>query len=99
MVGEITGFGFDTAVGLPFALLDHDITFAKDVEIETNGDRATIYGDPAGSDVPVVEVISNFWGSKTFKNATGEIIATGFLNIGGVGRNEFDLSGSLCIKP
>ncbi|MEH6569275.1 MAG: hypothetical protein V7709_09375 [Halioglobus sp.] len=98
VVGKITG-SVDGAFP-PVVLLDHDITFEKGAEIETTGDQATLYGDPTGSEpVPVVEVISNFWGSKMFKNSTGEIIATGYLNTNGTGSNEFGLSGSLCVKP
>jgi hypothetical protein len=107
VVGQITDQGIDPLTGLPFAYLDHDITFAGKVEIETNGDLATIYGDPTtGSPVPVVEVINNFQGTKTFNKATGAIIATGQLNSsfesdgnGGYSTyNSFLLSGSLCIK-
>ncbi len=97
IAGELTGVIFDPVLGLPVATLDHDINFANGFEIETSGDLATIYGDPFGADVPVSEVIHTFTGSKVFNNATGEITATGFLNIGGTGRNEFALSGSLCI--
>jgi hypothetical protein len=72
VVGQITDQGFDPEIGLPFAYLDHDITFADKSEIETNGDFATIYGDPtSGMPVPAVEVINNFQGAKTFKKATG----------------------------
>ena len=108
VVGQITAQGIDPETGLPFAYLDHDITFADGVEIETNGDLATIYGDPTtGSPVPVVEIIKNFQGTKTFKKATGTIVATGYLNNtveynSNTGEyssyNSFVLSGSLCIK-
>ena len=107
VVGQITNQGFDPEIGLPFAYLDHDITFADKVEIETNGDLATIYGDPTTGPANVVEVINNFQGTKTFKNATGTIIATGQLNSSveqnsNTGEfssyNYFVLSGSLCIK-
>ena len=108
VVGQITDQGIDPETWLPFAHLDHDITFADRAEIETNGDLATIYGDPtSGSPVPVVEVINNFQGTKTFKKATGAIIASGYLNsaveyntnTGGYSSyNSFVLSGSLCIK-
>jgi hypothetical protein len=108
VVGQITDQGFDPEIGLPFAYLDHDITFADNVEIDTNGDLATIYGDPTtGSPVYVEEVISNFQGTKTFNKATGTIIATGQLNSNVeynsntgeyISYNSFVLSGSLCIK-
>ena len=108
VVGQITDQGIDPLTGLPFAYLDHDITFANKVEIETNGDIATIYGDPTtGAPVPVVEVINNLQGTKIFKKATGEIIATGQLNSNVeynsntnefISYNYFELSGSLCIK-
>ena len=99
IVGQITGI--DESEYPPVVILDHDITFADGVEIETNGDRATAYGDPTTEvDVPVVEVISNFWGSKTFRKATGEITAVGTLNTTGGEKlyNHFELDGSLCIK-
>jgi hypothetical protein len=105
IVGQITSID---ASGFPIlTTLDHEITFADNVEIETNGDTATVYGDPnAGEPVDVVEVINNFHGTKNFKNATGTIIATGQLNSsfepdgnGGYSTyNSFLLSGSLCIK-
>ena len=108
LVGHITSLGIDPGTGLPVARLDHDITFAKKVEIKTSGDHATIYGNPTtGSPVDVVEVIDNFQGTKIFKKATGEIIATGYLNSNVeyssntgeyISYNYFLLSGSLCIK-
>ncbi len=108
VVGQITSQGIDGSTGLPFATLDHDITFEHHVEIKTTGDVATIYGDPTtGEPVYVEEVLSNFEGTKTFKNATGEIIAAGFLNASidfnsetgeYSSSNVFELSGYLCIK-
>ena len=83
------------------ALLDHDITFDDGVALETTDDTAAIYGDPSSSwYVSVEETISNFSGTKNFRKATGEIKATGFLNVpkGDGLYNEFTLSGSLCIK-
>jgi hypothetical protein len=100
VLGHITGFDFEFYP--PVVLLDHDITFAHGGEIETNGDRATVdIFPPDQPNVGVVEVISNFWGSKTFKNATGEIVATGLLTTFDDAGNlykYFELSGSLCIS-
>ena len=108
VVGQITSQGIDGSTGLPFATLDHHITFEHRVEIKTTGDVATIYGDPTtGEPVYVEEVLSNFEGTKTFKNATGELTATGFLNSSVdynietgeySSSNFFELSGHLCIK-
>lgn len=100
VVGQITGFV--EGAYPPVVLLDHDITFADGIEIETSGDRATIYGDPSTEvNVKVDEVIDNFWGTKIFKKATGKILATGLLNTfdeSGNLHNYFELSGSLCIR-
>ncbi len=105
IVGQVVGMV--PGEGPLTVFLDHDITFANGVEIETSGDTATVYGDPTTQlDVPVMEVIDNFWGSKIFRKATGEIVAQGTLNIlqgytpagDPILRNEFELSGTLCLK-
>ena len=99
VVGQITNVD---PTNFPIIVtLDHDITFDDRVKIETTGDQATVWGDPNSQlYVPVVETLSNFSGTKNFRKATGEIRATGFLNVpkfDGL-HNEFELSGSLCIK-
>jgi len=80
--------------------LDHNIIFTDGSRIETDGDVAQIVGvnDPACS-FSVVETISNFWGTKKFKQSSGEITAIGTISFcDGANGNHFDLSGTVCLK-
>ena len=79
-------------------ILDHTIIFEGGSTIDTSGDVAQVVGAPDEfGNFPVEEVISNFWGPKTFKRATGTIYASGSINPYN-GINEFVLSGTVCIK-
>ena len=81
-------------------MLDHNIIFTDGSRIETDGDVAQIVGviDPICS-FHVVETISNFWGTKKFKKASGEITALGTISFcDGENGNHFDLSGTVCLK-
>ncbi len=103
IVGQITAIIPSPLPNPPTIILDHDIYFNDGVTIETSGDQAIALGNPLEeTDIPVSEVISNFWGTKIFKKATGEINAVGTLNAtgqtDGLLHNIFDLSGSLCLK-
>lgn len=108
VVGQVTGFVLPTpdpdSYPYPVVYLDHDMTFANGVTIETSGDQAVVYGDPFEASVQgtdVVETINNFSGTKNFRNATGTITAVGTIN-----RfcddyelcNDFMLDGEMCIK-
>ena len=99
VMGEITGID---ASGFPIKVaLNHDIGFAPGFKIKTTGDEASVFGNPFGCSVPVVEVLSDYTGTKIFKHATGAIVATGFINVpddqGLCIKNEFELSGTLCV--
>jgi hypothetical protein len=99
-MGEITGIDISE---FPIEVtLNHKIGFAPGFEINTTGDQASVFGNPFGCSVPVVEVLSDYTGTKIFKNATGAIVATGFINVpddqGRCINNEFELSGTLCIE-
>lgn len=102
VVGQIAGAHFTGA--FPVVYLNHNITFEKDNQIETSGDRAEVYGDPFAvtkEGTPVVETLGDFWGTKFFKKATGEMIAQGTINrLGedGLIHNDFALDGWFCIS-
>jgi hypothetical protein len=79
-------------------ILDHNMIFDGGSTIETSGDIAQIVGLPDEFlNFPVEEIISNFWGTKTFKRATGTINASGTVNPY-TGLNDFILSGTVCIR-
>ena len=99
VMGQITGVD---ASGYPIKVtLNHIIRFAPDFELDTYGDVASVYGNPFACNVPVEEVISTYTGTKIFKQATGSIVAEGFLNLpnesGYCINNQFELSGTLCV--
>ena len=97
IVGRITGQTQDD-YGRLVSILDHTIIFEDGSTIETSGDEATLTGYPDESgNIPVAEVISNFWGTSAFKRARGTIQADGSINVYG-GQNEFVLSGTVCLK-
>jgi len=99
VMGQITGL--DPSAFPIKVTLDHIIRFAPGFELNTKGDEASVYGSPFDCSVPVVEVISNYTGTKIFKDATGSIVATGLINVpndsGQCVNNQFDLSGTLCV--
>jgi hypothetical protein len=97
IVGRITGQTQDI-YGRPVTILNHTIVFEDGSTIETSGDEATLNGYPDESgNIPVTEIISNFWGTGAFKRASGTIHADGSINVYG-GQNEFVLSGTVCLK-
>jgi len=99
VMGQITGL--DPWASPIKVTLDHVIRFAPGFELNTKGDEGSVYGSPFDCSVPVVEVISNYTGTKIFKDATGSIVATGLINVpndsGQCVNNQFDLSGTLCV--
>jgi len=99
VMGQITGV--DPSAFPIKVTLNHIIRFAPGFELNTYGDEASVYGYPFECRVPVVEVISTYTGTKIFKQATGSIVATGFLNVpnesGQCVNNQFELSGTLCV--
>lgn len=80
--------------------LDHNVFFTDGSRIETTGDQAQITGgDGSGCSFTVEETINDFWGTKTFKRASGTIEAKGTINFcEGTNGNYFTLSGTLCLK-
>ena len=99
--GTIFGTVTDETVdmyGRPVSILSHTITFEDDSSIETVGDEATITGAISQCSFVVEEVISNFWGTQTFKRATGEIRADGSISVPPCdNQNTFELSGTVCL--
>ena len=96
LIGQITGQSMDE-FGRPVSFLNHVIVFEDGSTIETNGDVATLVDDYNQCDPRVEEVISDFWGTKTFKKSTGTINADGRINFC-TGENQFELSGTISIK-
>jgi hypothetical protein len=97
--GTLEGLITDQLVvgGVPVSTtLSHSIIFNDGSTIETEGDEARIVGGDGFCTVFVEEVISNVWGTQTFKRVTGEIVATGSLNVCTY-TNEFTLSGTVCL--
>ena len=99
IVGRVTSQ--DTTGG---STLNHHIIFADGSKIETNGDEAQITGVTSGDVVPpcsfeVTEIISDLWGTRDFKKASGMIYAVGTVNFcEGTNGNHFDLQGTVCLK-
>ena len=98
LIGRITSQNIETGE----STLNHHIIFADGSRIETTGDQAQITGPgpnyPACS-FSVTEIISNFWGTKEFKRASGTITAEGYISFcDGQNGNHFDLSGTVCLK-
>lgn len=82
----------------PVSILSHKIDFNDGSTIETVGDVATINYPTSYCSFAVGEVISNFWGTQTFKRATGEIHADGEISFPDCGNeNHFELSGTVCL--
>ena len=81
------------------SILSHTISFEDGSTIETMGDVATVTGIISECAFVVEEVISNFWGTQTFKRATGEIRADGSISFPPycTNENEFVLSGTVCL--
>jgi hypothetical protein len=96
LIGRITDQSFDE-YGRPVSRLNHTIVFESGDSIETSGDQAVISGVLTECDLVVDEVISDFWGTKAFRKASGTINASGSINICG-GQNRFELSGTICLK-
>ena len=96
LIGRITDQSVDE-YGRPVSHLDHTIVFDGGDSIETTGDAAVISGYADQCNLIVEEVISDFWGTKAFKKASGSIHATGTINVCG-GENYFELSGTVCLK-
>jgi len=99
--GTIFGIVTDETVGIyggPVSILSHTITFEDDSSIETVGDEAAITSAISQCSFVVAEVISNFWGTQTFKRATGEIRADGSISVPPCdNQNTFELSGTVCL--
>jgi hypothetical protein len=100
-MGRITSQDFDQN-GNIIATLSHTIAFEDGSVIETSGDQAFLNPAPDYNYCVfehVEEIISNFWGTKTFKRATGEIIATGSIYGEDCGnKNGFTLTGTVCLS-
>ena len=96
IIGRITSQSLDEQYR-PIATLDHNIIFA-DGRIETTGDEA-ILSPLSECFFQVTETISNLWGTRFFKRASGEITAIGTISFcDGENGNHFDLSGTVCLK-
>ena len=95
VIGRITSQDMSTGI----STLDHNIIFTDGSRIETDGDVAQILSVPPTCSFEVMETISNFWGTKEFKKASGEITAIGTISFcEGANGNHFDLSGTVCLK-
>jgi hypothetical protein len=96
LIGTVTAQSDDGSV----TTLSHTITFDDGSTIETMGDKSTI--EAITSDYYcsflVKEIINNFWGTQTFKRATGEIRADGSISFEPCeNQNTFELSGTVCL--
>lgn len=98
LLGTITDQTVDD-YGRPVSILSHTINFEDGSTIETVGDEATIVSANSACSFMVEEVISNFWGTQSFKRATGEIRADGNLSVPPYcdNQNTFVLSGTVCL--
>ena len=98
LIGTITGQTVDD-YGRPVSILSHSIKFNDGSTIETVGDEATITGANSSCSFVVEEFISNFWGTQTFKRATGEIRADGSISFPPYceNQNTFELKGTVCL--
>ncbi len=95
IVGRVTSSDPETGE----STLDHHIFFADGSRIETEGDQAQITSFNSECSFNVSETISNFWGTKKFKRASGEIYAIGVVSFcDGENGNHFELSGTVCLK-
>jgi hypothetical protein len=98
IVGRVTSTNTDE-FPLIRSTLNHHIVFADGSTIETNGDQAEMYPTSACSFEPVIEIISNLWGTREFKKASGVILANGTVNFcDGTNGNHFELTGTVCLK-
>ncbi len=96
VVGRITS---QDNFGRP-ATLNHNMIFEDGVVIETTGDEVKEFAPTYPFDscsFNMVEEITNIWGTKEFKNASGTITATGTINLCGES-NQFILTGTVCLK-
>jgi hypothetical protein len=95
LLGTITDRSDDGLV----TTLSHTITFDDGSTIETMGDKATVQYSTSDCSFVVEEIISNFWGTQTFKRATGEIRADGSISFPPYceNQNTFELSGTVCL--
>ena len=106
IIGRITSQSQDETTGLPKSTLDHHIIFTDGSRIETNGDIAELKWPPIAFDANgepcafnVTETVSDIWGTKTFKRASGTITATGTISFcEGANGNRFILDGKVCLK-
>lgn len=96
IVGRVTSSDPETGA----STLDHHIFFTDGSTIETTDDQAQLippFTSPCSFNV--VETINNFWGTKEFKRASGNIYANGTISFcEGSNGNHFDLSGTVCLK-
>ena len=83
--------------------LNHTVFFSEGNTLESMNDQAQIIAptDNTYTSFYVTETINNFWGTRKFKGASGEIRAgedeyPGIINYGG--ENTFELSGTICLK-
>jgi hypothetical protein len=96
IIGRVTSI--NTGVYPIESTLNHHIVFADGSTIETNGDQAEMYPTSTCS-FSVTETISNLWGTKQFKRASGVITANGTVSFcEGANGNHFDLEGTVCLK-
>ena len=98
IIGRITSQSTND-YGVPIAAtLDHDIIFANG-RIDTSGDKAQLTLAEDYCSFYVTETISDLWGTRFFKRASGEITAIGTISTcDGANGNHFDLSGTVCLK-
>ena len=96
IIGRVTSINTDA---YPItSTLNHHAVFADGSTIATNGDQAEMYPTSECS-FNVTEIISNLWGTKVFKRASGEITAMGTVSFcEGANGNTFNLSGRVCLK-
>jgi hypothetical protein len=97
--GDILGTITDQSDDGLVTTLSHTITFDDGSTIETMGDKATVQYPTSECSFVVEEIISNFWGTQTFKRATGEIRADGSISFPDYceNQNTFELSGTVCL--
>jgi hypothetical protein len=95
IVGTVTSSNPETGE----STLDHHIFFADGSRIETTDDHAQITSITTPCSFTVEETINNFWGTKAFKRASGDIHANGTVSFcEGSNGNHFDLEGTVCLK-
>ncbi len=99
IIGRLKSFDPNTGQ----SILDHSLFFADGSRVETENDVAQAIGLCPDGRLHIIEKISTFaWGSRFFKRAYipdgGGVISEGCVNPTAGGVNEFNVSGTICIK-